>query len=100
MPRNWRVWLVLSLVWLLSPVARGQDAPKPPEPTPEQIAAAEGKQPLREQTIYIPYAKLRSLFEKEGRGVFVPYEQFQQLMESGPRRRQENRRLQAADRRP
>ncbi|MEZ6087615.1 MAG: hypothetical protein R3C05_06240 [Pirellulaceae bacterium] len=36
-------------------------------------------QPLREQTIYIPYSKIRGIFEKEGRGVFIPYEQFQTL---------------------
>lgn len=35
--------------------------------------------PIREQTIYIPYAKLRAMFEKEGRGVFLPYEKFQEL---------------------
>jgi len=34
---------------------------------------------LREQSIYIPYEKLRKVFEKEGRGVFLPYEQFQEL---------------------
>jgi hypothetical protein len=69
--------LLLSFSWL---TAAAQD-PKPPMPTPEDVAAAEGKAetPLREQTIYIPYAKLRSLFEKEGRGVFLPYDKFQQL---------------------
>lgn len=35
--------------------------------------------PLRERTVYIPYEKLRSVFEREGRGVFLPYEQFQEL---------------------
>ena len=35
--------------------------------------------PAREQTIYIPYSKLRQIFEKEGRGVFVPYDEFQRL---------------------
>ncbi len=35
--------------------------------------------PLREQTIYIPYNKLRDVFEREGRGVFLPYEKFQEL---------------------
>jgi len=39
---------------------------------------AEAK-PLREQSIYIPYEKLRKVFEKEGRGVFLPYEKFQAL---------------------
>lgn len=69
--------LLLSLSWL---TVAAQD-PKPPMPTAEDIANAEGKAetPLREQTIYIPYAKLRSLFEKEGRGVFLPYDKFQQL---------------------
>jgi hypothetical protein len=37
---------------------------------------------LREQTVYIPYTKLRALFEKEGRGVFLPYEEFQSLWEA------------------
>jgi hypothetical protein len=81
MSRSWlNPRLVLLLVVLAAPLARGQETPKPPVPTPEQIAAAEGKQPsLREQTIYIPYAKLRAIFEKDGRGVFVPYDKFQEL---------------------
>ena len=33
----------------------------------------------REQTIYVPYSKLRNTFEQEGRGVFLPYERFQEL---------------------
>lgn len=44
-------------------------------PTAKPTEAA----PLREQTIYIPYSKLRENFEKEGRGVFIPYERFQEL---------------------
>ncbi len=35
--------------------------------------------PKNEQTIYIPYDKLKDVFEKEGRGVFLPYDQFQKL---------------------
>ncbi|WP_417747833.1 hypothetical protein [Rosistilla oblonga] len=42
-------------------------------------ADSEAEAPLREQTIYIPYSKIRGIFEKEGRGVFIPYEQFQSL---------------------
>jgi hypothetical protein len=63
----------LALCSLATAIAQ-EPEPKPPMPTPEDVAAAEGKKdtPLREQTIYIPYAKLRSLFEKEGRGVFLP----------------------------
>ena len=34
---------------------------------------------IREQTIYVPYSKLRKVFEQQGRGVFLPYEQFQEL---------------------
>ncbi len=58
-------WLTACLV--------GQDSPQATEkPGPE----------LREQTVYIPYTKLRALFEKEGRGVFLPYEEFQSLWEA------------------
>ncbi len=35
--------------------------------------------PLREQTIYIPFEKLRDVFEREGRGVFLPYDEFRVL---------------------
>lgn len=38
--------------------------------------------PLREQTIYIPFDKLERVFERQGRGVFVPYEKFQALWEA------------------
>lgn len=31
---------------------------------------------LSEQTIYIPYQNLEAVFEKEGRGVFIPYKEF------------------------
>ena len=48
------------------------------EPVPPEVPAAK-ETPLREQTIYIPYSKLRSMFEKEGRGVFLAYEKFQEL---------------------
>ena len=34
---------------------------------------------LNEQTIYVPYEKLRETFERDGRGVFLPYDKFQQL---------------------
>lgn len=34
---------------------------------------------LKEQSIYVPYEKLWKVFEKKGRGVFVPYEEFEKL---------------------
>ncbi len=36
-------------------------------------------QVFTEQSIYIPYEKLREVFEKQGRGVFLPYEEFEKL---------------------
>lgn len=53
------------------------DPPNPNHPSGSNQAAEE--RPWREQTIYIPYNKLREVFEKEGRGVFLPYEKFQEL---------------------
>ena len=34
---------------------------------------------INEQTIYVPYDKLRETFERDGRGVFLPYDKFQKL---------------------
>ena len=49
--------------------------------TPAEAQPGEAK-PSREQTIYIPYTKLRQVFEKEGRGVFLPYSEFQKLWDA------------------
>jgi hypothetical protein len=46
----------------------------------------EQAKPIREQTIYIPYTRLRDVFEKEGRGVFLPYEKFQALWKAAKQR--------------
>jgi hypothetical protein len=73
-PKSLHAYLV-GFSLLLAAVAGAQEEPKPIEPAP----AAEREQPAREQTIYIPYNKLRQIFEKEGRGVFVPYDEFQRL---------------------
>jgi len=61
-------------------------AQEPENTAPSEAASKEpaGAAPKREQTIYIPYTKLREVFEKEGRGVFVPYEQFIQLWRAAP----------------
>ena len=34
---------------------------------------------INEQTIYVPYDKLRDVFERDGRGVFLPYDKFKKL---------------------
>lgn len=60
---------LVALLLAVVPVALAGEPPATP-PT---------SQPLREQSIYIPYDKLREVFEREGRGVFLPYEQFQEL---------------------
>ena len=53
------------------------DAAKADAPKSED--AAKTDRSLREQEIYIPYEKLRGVFEKHGRGVFLPYEKFDEL---------------------
>ena len=45
----------------------------------ESRSGAPEKPALREQTVYIPYEKLRDVFEQRGRGVFLPYEEFMTL---------------------
>lgn len=72
------------------PPATGQNGPPPPPaPTPGSesagapveaaVSAPDTSSRLSEQSIYIPYRKLRAVFEREGRGVFLPYEQFREL---------------------
>ena len=46
----------------------------------QETKDADGKSDsINEQTIYIPYEKLREVFERDGRGVFLPYDKFQKL---------------------
>ncbi|MFH1417836.1 MAG: hypothetical protein ABII12_06065 [Planctomycetota bacterium] len=66
------VLLVVAALVFVS-AARAADPPEPGEHGAAQEKA------VTEQSIYIPYTKLRSVFEKEGRGVFLPYEEFQEL---------------------
>lgn len=65
--------VVVSLLLLATApvVVLAQEPAKPMEPAKEA--------PVKEQTIYVPYTKLRAMFEKEGRGVFLPYDKFQEL---------------------
>ncbi len=41
------------------------------------------RQIVVEKSIYVPFEKLESVFEKEGRGIFLPYEEFVKLWEAG-----------------
>ena len=36
----------------------------------------------KEQTVYVPYEKLKNTFETEGRGVFLPYAEFRKLWDA------------------
>jgi hypothetical protein len=89
-------WVVLvTAVCLLSAGLTSTDGQDPvPGSTPSADTPAGkdvGNEPgkeidkeavIREQSIYIPYAKLRDSFEKEGRGVYLPYEKFQELWQA------------------
>ncbi len=66
---------VLSTLLILSVTLPICAADPPAGDDPQDTSA----QPPREQTIYIPYEKLREVFEREGRGVFLPYEEFEAL---------------------
>ncbi len=72
--------LLFCGMWFLATTAlSAADDPAPAADKPAGKEATEAPQPPREQSIYIPYEKLRQTFEKDGRGVFIPYEQFQEL---------------------
>jgi len=45
-------------------------------------AQGSGGPVLREQTVYVPFDKLEAVFEKEGRGIFLPYDEFLQLWQA------------------
>ena len=67
---RWAIGCVGVAVWLAAVGVMAQDPPK---------TGVKDQRSILEQDIYIPYEKLRQVFEKHGRGVFLPYEQFQEL---------------------
>lgn len=46
---------------------------------PAAKAPEKPRQVVRQETVYVPYEKLKEIFEKEGRGIFLPYEEFLRL---------------------
>ena len=69
-----RYWLHSWAVFFGITVLLGQGLAKQTEQSQEPDS------PLNwEQSIYIPYDKLKDVFEREGRGVFLPHDQFQKL---------------------
>lgn len=81
-----RFWHFSLVCFLTAAFVSAQEPILPEQPVvpvettvPAETAPAVDDDSLREQTIYVPYNKLREVFEKEGRGVFLPYEEFQKL---------------------
>lgn len=65
--------------WLfLGSLGRAQQ----PNAVPADATPSADDDTLHEQTIYIPYDKLKRVFEKQGRGVFLPYDEFQKLWQA------------------
>ncbi len=87
MNRLFRLGSVLSLVALLAllaPPATGVEGVEGPKPPPGR----KGKPALTgDREIYVPFQDLKKVFEKEGRGVFVPYEEFMKLWRANLDRR-------------
>ncbi|MFN0057503.1 MAG: hypothetical protein ACKVX7_03525 [Planctomycetota bacterium] len=54
------------------------------QPTPPATPA----ESVREKTYYVPYTKLDDVFEKVGRGIFLPYEQFLELWNDAAKHRE------------
>jgi hypothetical protein len=82
---------LLALAALLAPLA-GAQIPAPPATPPPLVAPppvvphppvhptaaapTPTPAPAKEKSIYVPYDQLEKIFEKEGRGVFLPYREF------------------------
>ena len=64
-----------------SSLAAPPEAPTPEAPAAE-VSASDADAAIREESIYIPYEKLREVFEREGRGVFLPYDKFMELWQA------------------
>ncbi len=74
----------LVLAVLLSALGAPRGAPGAEKPAPAAAkgpaAAKEAAGPvLVEKTVYVPYEDLQKVYEKEGRGIFLPYEEFLKL---------------------
>ena len=66
-----RASVALAFLFACGAAVYAADEPKKDEPPPKLL--------VRERTVYVPYEKLKETFEKEGRGVFLPYEEFLKL---------------------
>lgn len=73
-----RLLVALLVMTFLAGTCLGQQPADQPPVAGEENDEKKGSE-LREQTIYIPFDKLHHVFEKPDRGVFLPYEKFQEL---------------------
>ena len=75
--------LLMVVLWgAVALSARPALAQDSADPSADAEATSDHDKVIREQSIYIPYEKLRRVFETEGRGVFLPYERFRELWEA------------------
>jgi hypothetical protein len=87
--RSWVPLVVLAaMLWGVRATAAEPAEQEKSLPEAKAVPVAPDAKPdaaertLREQDIYIPYEKLRQVFEKHGRGVFLPYEAFEGLWQA------------------
>lgn len=74
--RFWVLWFVLMIS---VSIVFGQEETVNEKNIPEKTVR---EKTVNEKTIYIPYEKLRDIFEQPGRGVFVPYDEFKALWDA------------------
>ncbi len=81
MVRNRRIRAaLLPLLLLASSSASAEEGRKPAAPPAPAPAASRGGEDVPPPArVYVPFEDLKKVFEKEGQGVFVPYEEFQRL---------------------
>ena len=64
------------------PTPPAEPPPPPPPPEPEPEPEPEPAAPTVERTVYIPFENLEAVFEQQGRGVFLPYEEYENLWQA------------------
>lgn len=72
-----RICPMLISLWLAA-VSLPAQVPEP-QPIGKTNPAETIPVVVREKTVYVPYNQLKNVFEKEGRGIFLPYEEFLKL---------------------
>jgi hypothetical protein len=81
--KQYGLW-VMAVVLAVGMASVGLAQSVPPAAKGPAAAVTDTAPPsIREESIYIPYSKLREVFEKEGRGVFIPYGKFLELWQQG-----------------